>query len=116
MRVLCNSLRFPIIAVSLFLSVVQSTEARAQDPIPDPIAAAAAAAAASAPAPDAPPADGSPVVRAVPNNYGMTFSFGGLGAFTANGLADQTAGKLLFTEIGFRAVLSSVTIPFSVGL
>jgi hypothetical protein len=95
---------------------VSAGEARAQDPASDPIAAAAAAAAASAPPPGAPPPDGSPVVRAVANNYGMTFSFGGLGNLKTDGLLDQKAGNLLFTELGFRAVLSSVTIPFSVGL
>ena len=114
MRALGKSSGFLILAVSLFLSILHSTEARAQDS--DPIAASAAAAAAAAPLPGAPAPDGSPVVRAVPNNYGMTFSFGGLGNLSANGLLDQKAGNLLFTELGFRAVLSSVTIPFSVGL
>ena len=61
-------------------------------------------------------ADDPPVVRAAPNIWAMTFAFGGLGSLTANGILDQKAGNLLFTEIGFRAVLSSVTIPFSVGL
>ena len=102
------------LGLGLLLCALGTGEARAQEPAPtDPIAAAAAAS-------DAPKVvvapDDSPVVRAAPNNWAMTFAFGGLGSLTANGIVDQKAGNLLFTEIGFRAVLSSVTIPFSVGL
>ncbi|HRI54032.1 MAG TPA: hypothetical protein PLW65_28025 [Pseudomonadota bacterium] len=120
MRVLSRSLRrtralaLAPLGLGLLLCALGTGEARAQEPAPtDPIAAAAAAS-------DAPKVvvapDDSPVVRAAPNNWAMTFAFGGLGSLTANGIVDQKAGNLLFTEIGFRAVLSSVTIPFSVGL
>ncbi len=98
------------------LATLSAGEALAQDPPSDPIAAAAAASDAPKAAVVVAPADDSPVVRAAPNNWAMTFAFGGLGSLTANGILDQKAGNLLFTEIGFRAVLSSVTIPFSVGL
>ncbi len=123
MRVLFRSLRLaralaPLgLSLGLLLCVLDAREAQAQEPAPtDPIAAAAAAAATEAPKGVVVVADDSPVVRAVPNNWAMTFAFGGLGSLTANGILDQKAGNLLFTEIGFRAVLSSVTIPFSVGL
>ncbi|HPH27189.1 MAG TPA: hypothetical protein PLA87_10105 [Pseudomonadota bacterium] len=70
------------------------------------------------PLPAAPVSTGgdSPVVRAVPGNLAMTFAFGGLGSLRYGGALDQKAGDLLFTEFGMRAVLSSVIIPFSVGL
>lgn len=119
MRALLHPLRNSIVSVGLLLSALCATEARAQDPIPpappaDPIAATAAASAAAAPKLTL--ADDSPVVRAAAGNWAMTFTFGGLGSLTTNGILDQKAGNLLFTEVGFRAVLSSVTIPFSVGL
>ena len=119
MRALLRPFRNSIVSVGLLLSALCATEARAQDPIPpapptDPIAATAAASAAAAPKLTL--ADDSPVVRAAAGNWAMTFTFGGLGTLTTNGILDQKAGNLLFTEVGFRAVLSSVTIPFSVGL
>ena len=119
MRALLYPLRHTILSMGLLLSALCATEARAQDPIPpapaDPIAAAAAATAAATPKLTV-AADDSPVVRAAAGNWAMTFTFGGLGSLTTNGILDQKAGNLLFTEVGFRAVLSSVTIPFSVGL
>lgn len=104
------------LALGLVLSAVCAGQAHAQEPIPtapapDPIAAAAATAPKVIVA-----ADDSPVVRAAAGNWAMTFTFGGLGSLSANGILDQKAGNLLFTEVGFRAVLSSITIPFSVGL
>ena len=112
MRTLGKSPLFLILATGLFLSFLPTAEARDQEAPVDPIAAVAAAAPPSYVA----PLDTQPAVRAVANNYGMTFSFGGLGNLSAGGIVDQKAGNLLFTEVGFRAVLSSVTIPFSVGL
>lgn len=109
--------RFTSIAMGLLLSVFYATEARAQDPAPPADSSSSFLnAPPAAPVVASAPADNSPVVRAAPGNWGMSFAFGGLGNLSVGGINDQKAGNLLFTEIGFRAVLPSVTIPFSVGL
>ncbi len=60
-------------------------------------------------------ADIPPVVRPIPGNWGMTFSFGGLAPLSVGGLNTLSVNNLLFTEIGVRAVLSQIVIPFSFG-
>jgi hypothetical protein len=105
--------------------------AYAQDPPMsgnDPIAAAAAA---NGSAGDPSANDGvvvvspkSPVVRAAPGNWGLSFSFGGLAPMSVFGFGSYPQGaaapgavpSVIFTEIGARAVLKSIYIPFSVGL
>ncbi len=63
----------------------------------------------------------SPVQTPVPGNWGMTFLFGGLAPLSVGGVATIKPNPMgnpnfMFSEIGFRAVLSQVVIPFSLGL
>jgi hypothetical protein len=55
------------------------------------------------------------LVTRQPGDWGMTFTFGGLAPMSIAGINDFTINRLLFSELGFRAVLKRVVIPFSVG-
>jgi hypothetical protein len=55
------------------------------------------------------------LVTRQPGDWGMTFTFGGLAPMSIGGINDFTVNRLLFSELGFRAVLKRVVIPFSVG-
>ena len=58
----------------------------------------------------------SPVVRAEPGLWGMSFVFGGLAPLSIAGTSDFNVNRLVFTEIGMRRVLDNGwAIPFSVG-
>lgn len=59
--------------------------------------------------------DQSPVVRAVPGNWGMSFVFGGLAPLSIAGINDYGVNRLLFSEIGFRKVTKNWIVPFSIG-
>jgi hypothetical protein len=60
-------------------------------------------------------ADG-PVSRFEAGQWGMQFTFGGLAPMSVGGVRDFGVNRLLFSEIGFRRVLSNQwVIPFSIG-
>lgn len=60
--------------------------------------------------------DDGPVARFEPGQWGMQFTFGGLAPLTVAGLRDFGVNRLMFTELGFRRVLSDDwMIPFSIG-
>jgi hypothetical protein len=45
----------------------------------------------------------------------MSFAFGGLAPLSIAGLNDLKVNNLIFTEVGVRAVLPQIVIPFSFG-
>jgi hypothetical protein len=55
------------------------------------------------------------VITREKGDFGMTFVFGGLAPMSIAGINDYTVNRLLFSELGFRAVLDRIVIPFSVG-
>ena len=60
--------------------------------------------------------DDGPVARFEPGQWGMQFTFGGLAPMSVAGLRDFGVNRLLFTELGFRRVLSERwVLPFSIG-
>lgn len=60
--------------------------------------------------------DDGPVARFEPGQWGMQFTFGGLAPMSVAGLRDFGVNRLLFTELGFRRVLSERwMLPFSIG-
>lgn len=60
-------------------------------------------------------ADG-PVSRFEAGQWGMQFTFGGLAPMSVGGVRDFGVNRLLFSEIGFRRVVSEDwVVPFSIG-
>lgn len=60
--------------------------------------------------------DEGPVKRFEAGQWGMQFTFGGLAPMSVAGLRDFGVNRLLFTELGFRRVLSDRwVLPFSIG-
>ncbi len=58
----------------------------------------------------------SPVVTSKPGDFALTFTFGGLGNMNVGGTNSAKVGNMMFSELGARAVLKSVIIPFSLGV
>jgi hypothetical protein len=91
-------------------------------PSADPTVAAAPAATPPpasdderAPQPDDDARDRKTVKTREAGDWGMTFTFGGLAPMSIAGINDFAVNRLLFSELGFRAALDRVVIPFSVG-
>jgi hypothetical protein len=60
--------------------------------------------------------DDEPVERFEPGQWGMQFTFGGLAPMSVAGVRDLGINRLVFTELGFRRVLSEQwVLPFSIG-
>ena len=60
--------------------------------------------------------DDGPVARFEAGQWGMQFTFGGLAPMSIAGLRDFGSNRLMFTELGFRRVLSEQwVLPFSIG-
>jgi hypothetical protein len=60
--------------------------------------------------------DDEPIERFEAGQWGMQFTFGGLAPMSVGGLRDFGVNRLLFTELGFRRVVSDQwVIPFSIG-
>jgi hypothetical protein len=61
--------------------------------------------------------DDGPVERFEAGQWGMQFTFGGLAPMSVAGVRDFGVNRLLFTELGFRRVLSERwMLPFSIGV